>query len=79
MRRRLVDSAAAAVELGVSVRTVRRLVKDRTLVNHGKRGQIMVDLDELERIEEQAGDCRQPRRTLRRLRALGTGVAATPA
>lgn len=65
--RRLVDTTAAAVELGVSVRTVRRLVQDRLLANHGKRGQIMVDLDELERIEDRLGTCRHPRRMLHRL------------
>ena len=66
----LIDSAAAAVELGVSVRTVRRLVADGHLANHGSGRRVLVRLDELVRLEPCIVGV-QPRRNLRRLRGVG--------
>lgn len=63
----LIDTAAAAVELGVSVRTVHRLVKDGLLTDYGPAGDILVSLAAVKRLGAVVGDSRQPRRTLRRL------------
>ena len=43
-----VSSSAAAVALGVSVRTVQRWIVRGELTNHGTPGRVLLDLDELE-------------------------------
>lgn len=71
MKPALIDAATAAVELGVSARTVRRLVvQDGLLTNYGTPRQILIRLDEVVRLEGYVGAGRQPRRSLRRLRGL---------
>lgn len=54
----LVDSEVAALALGVSVATLRRLVARGEITNHGTGRRIRVDLDEL-----QTFSCRNVRTT----------------
>ncbi|HEY9371517.1 helix-turn-helix domain-containing protein [Streptomyces sp.] len=43
----LIDSHAAAVAVGVTVRTIQRWVRSGRLVNYGRGNAILVDLDTL--------------------------------
>lgn len=65
----LIDTATAAVELGTSPRTVRRLVADGLLTNYGDARHIRVRLGEVMRLELHVVGA-QPRRVLRRLNSL---------